>query len=125
MKIGDVSEQLDIPASTIRYYEKIGLIPPQQRVSGKRVIDKKAVNSLKFVKLAQNAGFTIDEMKILLDSAAHSSPTSDQWQDIAKAKREELQRKMAQLTMMDSVLSRIMKCKCTTLNECMDLCFRD
>ncbi|MDB3935507.1 MerR family transcriptional regulator [Granulosicoccus sp.] len=125
MKIGDVSEQLSIPASTIRYYERIGLLEQQQRISGKRVFDKQALNSLKFVQLAQNAGFTIDEMKLLLDSAAHSSPSSDHWRQIAKVKRRELQDKIEQLKKMDSVLSQIMNCKCSTLNECVDSCFRD
>lgn len=125
MKIGDVSEKLNIPASTIRYYERIGLLEQQQRVSGKRVFDKQALNSLKFIQLAQNAGFTIDEMKVLLDSAAHSSPSSDQWRQIAKVKRRELQDKIEQLKKMDSVLSQIMRCKCLTLNECVDSCFRN
>ena len=125
MKIGDVSEQLNIPASTIRYYERIGLLEQQQRVSGKRIFDKQALNSLKFVQLAQNAGFTIVEMRSLLNSAAHSPPSSDHWRQIAKAKRQELQLKIEQSKKMDIVLSKIMNCKCSTLNKCVDSCFRE
>ena len=125
MKIGDVSEKLNIPASTIRYYESVGLLQQLQRVSGNRVFDKKALNTLRFVQLAQNAGFSIEEMKVLLDSAEHSSPTSDNWQNLASLKRRKLRDQIEQLTKMDDVLGRIIACKCLTLSECMDRCFSD
>ena len=125
MKIGDVSEKLNIPASTIRYYERVGLLQQLQRVSGNRVFDKKALNTLRFVQLAQNAGFSIEEMKLLLDSAEHSSPTSENWQNMALSKRQELRDQIEQLTKMDNVLGLIIACKCLTLTECMDRCFSD
>ena len=52
VKIGDVSEQLGIPASTIRYYEQVGLIDQQQRVAGRRAFNEKALYMLQFVQLA-------------------------------------------------------------------------
>ena len=124
MNIGDVAERLNIPASTIRYYEKIGLLEPQQRVAGKRVFDKQALNSLRFIQLAKHAGFTIDEMLLLLNSAAHSAPGSGVWQQAAKAKRQEIQDKVGQLQQMDKVLSQLMQCNCASLNECVDSCFQ-
>ena len=70
MKIGDVSERLGIPASTIRCYEKVGLIERQRRVSGQRYFDDRALFALRFIQLAKAAGFTIAEMKSLLESYA-------------------------------------------------------
>ena len=61
MQIGDVARKLDMPASTIRYYEKVGLIERQQRVSGRRQFNDRALFALRFVQLAQAAGFTIGE----------------------------------------------------------------
>ena len=52
MQIGEVAEQLDIPTSTIRFYEKVGLIRAQPRVSGARVFDERAAFALRFVQLA-------------------------------------------------------------------------
>ncbi len=68
MKIGDVAERLGIPVSTIRYYEKVGLIEHQRRVSGRRDFDERALFALQFIQLAQAAGFTIVEMKSLLET---------------------------------------------------------
>lgn len=112
-----------MPASRIRYYEKIGLLKPQPRVSGNRIFDKKALDSLRFIQLAQNAGFSLEEMKALLDSAAHASPSSRQWREIVKKRRQELQSKMDQIKQMDYILSQLTSCKCATLNECIDSCF--
>lgn len=123
MNIGDIAKKLDMPASRIRYYEKIGLLDQQQRVSGKRIFDKKALDSLRFIQLAQNAGFSLEEMKALLDSAALFSPSSSQWREIVKKRRQELQKKMEQIKRMDYVLSQLTTCKCSTLNECIDSCF--
>lgn len=123
MNIGEIAQKLDIPASTIRYYEKIGLLKKQQRISGNRVFDQQALSSLRFIQLAQNTGFSIEEMKVLLDSAAHSSPSSTEWKEIVQTKRIELQEKIEQFKKMDSVLKQVMSCKCSTLNECVDSCF--
>ncbi|MFT7472838.1 MAG: DNA-binding transcriptional MerR regulator [Kiritimatiellia bacterium] len=51
MKIGDVAKHLDIPSSTIRYYEKKGLIDPPERVSGKRDFNNSTLMTLRFIQL--------------------------------------------------------------------------
>ena len=66
MKIGEVARRLGVPASTIRYYEREGLIERQHRVSGRRQFDERALLMLQFAQLAQAAGFTIAETKGLL-----------------------------------------------------------
>ena len=70
MRIGMVAERLGVPASTIRYYEKVGLIERQHRISGRRDFDQlsRSMLVLQFVQLAQAAGFTLAETKALLQS---------------------------------------------------------
>ena len=55
MNIGDVSQQLGMPASTIRYYEKEGLLEPQVRVSGRRKFSHQALVTLQFIQIAQTS----------------------------------------------------------------------
>ena len=87
MKIGEVSQQLGIPASTIRYYEQVGLIERQSRVAGKRSFNGKALSMLQFVKLAQSAGFSIRETKTLLDNYSADPSRGGLWRDFAEAKQ--------------------------------------
>ena len=78
IQIGDVAKQLNIPASTIRYYEKIGLIKNQSRVSGRRCFDQNTLSTLQFIKLAQSVGFTITETKGLLEHFNNESQKQQQ-----------------------------------------------
>lgn len=120
MRIGEVSKRIGIPASTIRYYERIGLVEPQQRVSGKRVFDSRALFALEFVRLAQAAGFSIEETKSLL--AAYTDDPSDAgiWTELATRKRRDIRDKMAELSQMDQVLTELLSCSCVSLTECVE-----
>ena len=88
MNIGHVAEQLGIPASTIRYYEKVGLIERQNRVSGRRNFDDRALVALRFVRIAQAAGFTIAEIKSLLDSYTRDPSPAGLWKPFAETKQK-------------------------------------
>lgn len=118
MKIGDVSEKLGMPASTIRYYEKIGLIDHQTRVSGQRQFDDRALFALEFVRLAQAAGFSIAETKLLLVEHKANPGPAGVWISAAKQKRNDIQRKITDLRKMERVLEALLSCKCATLTDC-------
>jgi MerR family redox-sensitive transcriptional activator SoxR len=121
MKIGDVSKQLGIPASTIRYYESEGLIDLQSRVSGRREFDAQAVLTLRFVQLAQRAGFSIKEMKSLLQSYDEDPNPSGMWGSLASAKRQSVREQIKDLRRMDQILGKLLDCDCETLNECVEV----
>ncbi len=120
MKIGDVSAKLGMPASTIRYYEKIGLIKPQHRISGRREFDERALFALEFVRLSQAAGFTISETKSLLDAYSTDPSAKGAWVSQAQKKKLEIDIKMKELMQMDIILSEILSCKCVSLTECIE-----
>ena len=87
MRIGMVAERLGVPASTIRYYEKVGLIERQHRISGRRDFDARSMLVLQFVQFAQAAGFTLAETKALLQSYSSDPGPAGMWQPFAEAKR--------------------------------------
>ncbi len=120
MKIGDVSVKLGLPASTIRYYEKVGLIDQQRRVSGRREFDDRALFALEFVRLAQAAGFTIAETKSLLDAYAEDPSVKGTWRLQATTKRDTIRNQIKELRQMDNILSEILSCSCPTLTECVE-----
>ena len=123
MRIGDVSKQLNIPSSTIRYYEKEGLIDLQSRVSGRRDFDQKSLFSLQFIQLAQAAGFTISEMKLLLETYRMKPNVSEMWMDMAKTKQKSIRKQIQDLKRMDQVLEKLIDCNCETIGECVEFAF--
>ena len=67
-QIGDVTKRLNISADTLRYYEKIHLMPSISRTSsGLRDYSEKDISRLKFVKRAQRMSFSLEEIGRLLD----------------------------------------------------------
>lgn len=121
MKIGDVSEKLGIPASTIRYYEQVGLIDPLPRVSGRREFDEKAIFALEFVRLSQAAGFTIAEIKSLLEAYASDNSASGIWQKIASKKQADVRSQIESLRQVDVILTELISCNCSSLTECIEI----
>lgn len=121
MKIGEVARKLDMPASTIHYYEKVGLIEQQPRVSGRRRFDDRALSALRFVQLAQTAGFSIDETKSLLDNFAKNPTDSGIWNSFAEAKQVQVRRQIDSLQQMDRVLSELITCRCGSIEACVKL----
>jgi MerR family redox-sensitive transcriptional activator SoxR len=109
-----------MPASTIRYYETIGLIDPQRRISGRRVFDDRAVFALEFVQLAQAAGFSIAEMKSVLQSHADDPSPAGVWAVLAEKKRSDIRAQIKELERMDRVLTALLSCRCASLSECVE-----
>ena len=118
MKIGEVSEQLGIASSAIRYYEQVGLIDRQGRVAGRREFNQKAVFMLQFVQLAQAAGFTISEIKTLLDNYSEDPGPAGMWKEGALTKQASIREQIKALRKMDKILDRLIGCECKTLEAC-------
>lgn len=67
LRIGDVARQGGVNLQTIRYYEREGLLPePPRLASGYRVFPESAVRRVRFIKRAQELGFSLAEIRDLL-----------------------------------------------------------
>jgi len=118
MTIGQLSETTGVPASTIRYYERIGLLPEPVRVSGKRRYSPDAVHRLAALRLAQACGFRLDEMRQLLHGFGASIPPPRRWRTLAGQKRAELDAQMARLRAMRRLVDRVVECRCVEMSDC-------
>jgi MerR family mercuric resistance operon transcriptional regulator len=68
MKIGALAEQTGVHVETIRYYQRLGLMPRPARAHGSvRRYGPEAADRLRFIKRAQGLGFALDEVRLLLD----------------------------------------------------------
>jgi MerR family redox-sensitive transcriptional activator SoxR len=104
LSIGEVARHVGARPSALRYYERVGLIPPAPRMSRRRVYDASVFESLAVIQLAKDAGFTIDETKLLLTGFAPSIPASTRWRSLADAKIEQLSARIERAERMRGVL---------------------
>ncbi|WDT85183.1 MerR family transcriptional regulator [Alteromonas sp. 009811495] len=69
MRIGQLAQAIDLPTSTIRFYEQKGLLPPAARTAkGYRQYDAHAIERLKMIKFATSLGFSLDDLPGLFAS---------------------------------------------------------
>jgi MerR family redox-sensitive transcriptional activator SoxR len=118
MTIGELAAESGMPASTIRYWERIGVLPKPPRVSGQRRYAPDAVQRLAVLRLAQACGFRLDEMRHLLHGFGTGVQPPRRWQELALKKRQELDGQIARLKAMRRVVDRVMQCQCLELTEC-------
>jgi len=65
--IGQLASEVGVPTSTLRYYEREDLLSPSGRTDGNyRVYDRQALERVRFIKVAQAAGFSLDDIAALL-----------------------------------------------------------
>lgn len=117
--IGEIAAQVRVATSTIRYYERIGLLPPAERVNTKRRYDASIVQKLGVIRLAQQLGFSIAEIQVLLHDFPVDTAPSQRWQALAGSKLVELDARMAQIQTMKQMLEETLRsCACATLEQC-------
>ena len=105
LTIGAVSRQTGVNVETIRYYERIGLLPcPQRSNSGYRVFRRGDVTRLSFVRRARDLGFSLDQVKALLGLAHGRRRSCRAVQAVATAHLGEVRAKMADLRRLERVL---------------------
>ena len=108
MKIKDISFKTSTPASTLRYYEKIGLLPTISRQSGQRIYSESMLWRINFINAAKSTGFTLEEIKALFQQADNNGD----WRHAAKQKLNEIQRQIQQLQEMHAALSHVVEQDC-------------
>lgn len=105
MKISEVSEKCGLTADTLRYYERIGLIPAVNRTaSGIRNYDEQNLKRIEFIKCMRSAGLPIEVLGEYLDLVAAGDETSAQRRQILIEQREILLDRIEELEKVLGVL---------------------
>ena len=98
MKIAEVSQQYDISADTLRYYERIGLLPAVNRYPGGiRDYNDLDMRRVAFIKCMRSAGLPIDVLIEYMDLVQQGDATIAARQDILIAQRDQLVARMAEM----------------------------
>jgi DNA-binding transcriptional MerR regulator len=74
LNIGEVARRVGIRQSAIRYYESMDLLSPPARTSGWRSFEPEVVDRLQVIRAAREMGFSLDEIRLLLDGFSPDTP---------------------------------------------------
>jgi MerR family redox-sensitive transcriptional activator SoxR len=118
LSIGEVATLTGLRPSALRYYEQAGLVSPVARVSGRRHYDESVLGRLGLIACAQDAGFTIAEIRELL---AGERDHRGRWRALAERKLREVEAVMAKVEATRRLLEESLDCDCLAVEECATL----
>ena len=120
MKIGELARATGTHIETIRYYERIGLLPaPDRTAANYRSYGDAHRARLSFVRHSRELGFTIDEVRSLLDLSDHPARDCGEADRIASTHLEQVEGKIAQLAALRDELARIVgRCRGGLAGDC-------
>lgn len=112
MWTAEVAQRAGVNVATLRYYERLGLLPaPGRSAAGYRSYGPEAIRVVRFVKHAQRLGFSLADIQALQDLAVGGPDSCDAARGLAVAKITELDAEITQLTAMrDSLRSLVAGC---------------
>jgi DNA-binding transcriptional MerR regulator len=110
MKIGEISKRSGASVETIRYYEREGLLlEPERRPSGYRQYDESTLERLEYIRRAKDLGFTLAEIRELLELSFRADAGCEHILQRAEAKVGSIEKKIRSLQQMKRSLEKIMR----------------
>jgi DNA-binding transcriptional MerR regulator len=98
LKIGDVSKRSGVGVEALRFYEKGGLLDkPSRTYSGYRVYGEEVLDRLAFIKQAQALGFSLDEIRRVVEDARRGESPCDEVREIVRRRLSELDERLREL----------------------------
>lgn len=113
IKVGEIAKKVGINVETLRYYEKIELMPkPKRKDSRYRYYDKNDLKRLLFIKRAKELGFILKEIKELLELKVESSSTCGDVKHLAENRLKDIKERIKDLKNIKRVLIKL-------INQCL------
>ena len=115
LTIGEVARRAGVATSSIRYYERIGLLPKPERSGGQRRYEADVLGKLGFIGVAQSAGFKLREIKELIDGVDDLGASM---RSLSSQKLGEVEALLERTRAMKGWLEVAQECGCATPAEC-------
>lgn len=113
--IGQVSKMFDLPISTLRYYDKEGLLPNIERVSGIRKFGDKEIETLRVIECLKKSGLEIKQIKQFMKWCVEGSSTYAKRKELFETQKRQVE---GEIQRMNKVLD-MLKFKCWYYGEAM------
>jgi MerR family redox-sensitive transcriptional activator SoxR len=118
LTIGEVARRAGVATSSIRYYERIGLLPKPDRSGGQRRYDADVLGKLGFIGVAQSAGFKLREIKELIEGVDGANGLGEPMRSLSSQKLGEVEALLERTKAMKGWLEVAQECGCATPAEC-------
>ena len=118
LSIGEVAERAGVSVSAIRYYERNGLLPRAERVSGQRRFATSTVRRLMVIAAAKRAGFSLAEVRALLVSVDEGAPAYEQLRALAARRLPQVEAEIESARARRNWLAAAGVCACESLDDC-------
>lgn len=119
LNIGALSKATGVKIETIRYYERIGLLPaPERTPAGYRQYGPDHVRQVSFIRKGRDLGFQIEAIRTLLRLAAHPDNPCDDANTLAAAHLAEVERKIEELGRLRAALRDMSHCRAHNVAQC-------
>jgi MerR family transcriptional regulator, redox-sensitive transcriptional activator SoxR len=119
LSIGAVSERTGVATSALRFYEAEGLIHSTRTPGGQRRYARDALRRVSFIRVAQQVGLTLDEIRDALHSLPERrTPTEKDWQKLSRSWRPRLDAQIAMLERLRDRLDGCIGCGCLSMRSC-------
>jgi MerR family redox-sensitive transcriptional activator SoxR len=115
--IGELARAARVRMSALRYWEEQGLLPGARRVGGRRMWPAATLRRVALIRMAQKAGFTLTEIRRLLDSDSSPGATR-QWRELATRKLPELDEHIAEAQALRQAVADCLDCGCMNFDKC-------
>ncbi|WP_293626045.1 MerR family DNA-binding protein [Salinisphaera sp.] len=108
--MGKTARILGMSVDTLRYYEKIGLLPPVARDSqGRRHFAARDLRRLRFIQRAQRCDFSLDEIRVLLESRSCRDAARPEVARLTQQKLRDVQARIAELNLLQQELGNLLQ----------------
>ena len=120
LSIGQLSDRTGVKTTTIRYYEKAGLMPQADRNAGnQRRYDRSHLDRLIFIRHSRELGFEMDDIRALLDMSETPQASCHEADSIAHRHLDAIKERIAQLTVLQTELERMVsECSHGNVSQC-------
>ena len=118
LTIGQVAARAGLNTSHIRYYERVGVLPEPERISGQRRYRPEVLHRLSIIDVAQRAGLSLDEIAPLTGPDNRRADTADHIRHLADAKLPHIDALIARAQAVRHWLQVARSCDCTSVDVC-------
>jgi DNA-binding transcriptional MerR regulator len=118
LTVGDIARAAGKTPSSLRYYERIGIIPPPTRIAGRRRYPRAVLRTLAVIDTAQRAGLALEEIRLLLASSPGDPAAAGHLRQVAGRKLPEVRALIERAELVRRWLEAAAGCACPSLDDC-------
>ncbi len=119
LSIGELANRTGFAITAIRFYESEGLVSSTRNASGHRRFKRGDIRRLAFIKISQNLGFSLSEIRDTLSTLPdRRTPTKRDWERLSKHFAQQIDQRISGLVQLRENLSTCIGCGCLSLSSC-------